>query len=51
LPADRFIANTNAILKCVNAAIRFAPNDKEKSLMQEIKINTLQAQKVFLAAE
>jgi hypothetical protein len=48
LPGDRFIANTNNILKCANAAIRFAPNDKEKSLMQKIKINTLQAQKEFL---
>jgi hypothetical protein len=51
LPASRFIANTNAILKCANAAIRFASTGKEKSLMQEIKDNTLRAQKEFLAAK
>jgi hypothetical protein len=47
LPDDRFIANTNAILECANAALRFAPSDKAKIAMQEIKTNTLQAEKIF----
>jgi hypothetical protein len=50
LPDNRFAANTSAILECANAAMRFAPDDKAKALMQKIKANTLQAQKIYRKA-